>query len=140
MSPEEEAIFERAQAMKRDAKQVIAHSQSTRKQLGGSLIEHFKFLLVMGPTELDKEIKSRFEAWDTDKGGSLNREEMQVGPGGGCGTPEIGARCPLPSDASAQCKLSKHIPGSLTCPDQMVFILRPCSGTACNGGDGQKAV
>jgi len=78
MTPEEEAIFERAQAMKKDAKQVIAHSQSTRKNLGAGLIEHFKFLMVMGPTELDKEIKSRFEAWDTDKGGSLNREEMQV--------------------------------------------------------------
>ncbi len=99
MTPEEEAIFERAQQMKKDAKQVIAHSQSTRKQLGGSLIEHFKFLLVMGPTELDKEIKSRFEAWDTDKGGSLNREEMQVGRGGCERRQKWRTRRPAASDA-----------------------------------------
>ena len=60
------------------ASQVISHSQTTRKALGGGLVEHFKFLLVMGPTELDKEIKARFQAWDTDKGGSLNKEEMLV--------------------------------------------------------------
>ena len=57
--------------------QVIQHSQSTRKALGGSLQDHFKFLLVLGPTELDKEIKSRFDAWDSDKSGSLGREEMR---------------------------------------------------------------
>jgi Ca2+-binding EF-hand superfamily protein len=57
--------------------QVIQHSQSTRKALGGSLQDHFKFLLVLGPTELDREIKSRFEAWDSDKSGSLGREEMR---------------------------------------------------------------
>ena len=57
--------------------QVIQHSQTTRKALGGSLQDHFKFLLVLGPTELDKEIKSRFDAWDSDKSGSLGREEMR---------------------------------------------------------------
>jgi hypothetical protein len=59
-------------------RQVIQHSQSTRKAIGGNLVDHFKFLLVMGPTELKKEIKARFEAWDTDKTGSLSRTEMMV--------------------------------------------------------------
>jgi hypothetical protein len=58
--------------------QVIQHSQSTRKAVGGSLIDHFKFLTTMGPTELDKEIKSRFLAWDTDKTGALSKDEMRV--------------------------------------------------------------
>jgi len=122
MTPEEEAIFERAQELKRQSQQVclvsrplllpsnasrtiedslhsccdavmlsycvlrterrwgqvIAHSQSTRKAIGGNLVDHFKFLLVMGPMELKKEIKARFEAWDTDKTGSLSRTEMMV--------------------------------------------------------------
>ena len=58
--------------------QVISHSQSTRKAIGGNLVEHFKFLLVMGPTELKKEIKARFDAWDEDKSGQLNKNEMMV--------------------------------------------------------------
>jgi len=36
--------------------QVIEHSKATRKTLGSGLKEHFKFLLTMGPTELDKEV------------------------------------------------------------------------------------
>ena len=58
--------------------QVIQHSQSTRKNLGGNLVEHFKKLHDMGPTELDKEIKARFQAWDSNKSGSLGKEEMTV--------------------------------------------------------------
>ena len=44
-------------------------------------MEHFKFLLVMGPTELKKEIKARFNAWDEDKSGQLSKEEMTVRKG-----------------------------------------------------------
>jgi len=46
--------------------------------LGGGLIDHFKFLLTMGPTELDKEIKSRFQSWDVGKNNVLDKEEMKV--------------------------------------------------------------
>jgi len=35
---------------------LIEHSKATRKTLGSGLKEHFKFLLTMGPTELDKEV------------------------------------------------------------------------------------
>ena len=76
MTPEEEAIFERARKMKAESQSMILQSQATRKQLGGNLKEHFKFLLVMGPTELDKEIKARFKAWDSDGGGYLDKNEM----------------------------------------------------------------
>lgn len=76
MTPEEEAIFERAQLLKRESQAVISHSQSTRKAIGGNLVDHFKFLLVMGPTELKKEVKARFDAWDEDKSGQLSKTEM----------------------------------------------------------------
>jgi len=58
--------------------QVIQLSQATRKSLGGGLVDHFKFLLTMGPTELDKEIKSRFQSWDVKKNNVLDKEEMKV--------------------------------------------------------------
>jgi len=32
----------------------------------------------MGPTELDKEIKSRFQSWDVGKNNVLDKEEMKV--------------------------------------------------------------
>ena len=76
MTPEEEAIFERAKKMKQESQSMILQSQATRKQLGGNLKDHFKFLLVMGPTELEKEIKARFKAWDSDGGGYLDKAEM----------------------------------------------------------------
>ena len=41
-------------------------------------MDHFKFLLVMGPTELKKEVKARFDAWDEDKSGQLSKTEMMV--------------------------------------------------------------
>lgn len=68
------AIIERMKLMRKDLNSTLTSCHKTLEVTGAALLEHFK---KCPPKKLAAEIKERFEHFDKDKSGFLDRDEVR---------------------------------------------------------------